>query len=234
MKNEPVVQWLGRMRFAEALALQEKFVLEKRTDPDRPDEFWFLEHDPVYTIGRTPDQSSLRGARHLPHPLFEINRGGQATYHGPGQLMGYFLLDLRRYGQDLHRYLRWIEALLIELLAHYEIRATTRPGLTGVWVRNHKIASIGVGVRHWITMHGFALNVNGNLSPFDQITPCGIADVTMTSIEKETGVVNEVQQVALRTAELSRVLLTNLGNATASRVGAGAGASSARTFSPLA
>ena len=234
MKNEPVVQWLGRMRFAEALALQEKFVLEKRTDPDRPNEFWFLEHDPVYTIGRTPDQSSLRGAKHLPHPLFEINRGGQATYHGPGQLMGYFLLDLRRYGQDLHRYLRWIEALLIELLAHYEIRATTRPGLAGVWVRNHKIASIGVGVRHWITMHGFALNVNGDLSPFDQITPCGIADVTMTSIEKETGVVNEVQQVALRTAELSRVRLTNLGNAPASRTEAGAGASSARTFSPLA
>ena len=79
MKNEPVVRWLGRMGFAEALALQEKFVREKRTDLDRPDEFWFLEHDPVYTIGRTPDQSSLRGARHLPHPLFEINRGGQAT-----------------------------------------------------------------------------------------------------------------------------------------------------------
>ena len=197
MKIEPVVRWLGRMGFAEALALQVKFVREKRTDPDRPDEFWFLEHDPVYTIGRTPDQSSLRGARHLPHPLFEINRGGQATYHGPGQLMGYLLLDLRRYGQDLHRYLRWIEALLIDLLASYEIRATTRPGLTGVWVRNRKIGSIGVGVRHWITMHGFALNVNGDLSPFDQITPCGIASVTMTSIEKETGVVNEVEQLAL-------------------------------------
>ena len=95
---------------------------------------WLLEHEPVYTIGRTPDQSSLRGATHLPHPLFEINRGGQATYHGPGQLVGYFLLDLRRYGQDLHRYLRWIEALLIELLAQYGIKATTRAGLTGVWV----------------------------------------------------------------------------------------------------
>ena len=112
---------------------------------------------------------------HLKYPLFEINRGGQVTYHGPGQLVGYFLLDLRRYGQDLHRYLRWIEAVLIELLARYEIDATTREGLTGVWIENRKIASIGVGLRHWITMHGFALNVGGDLTPFDAITPCGIA-----------------------------------------------------------
>ena len=118
-----------------------------------------LEHEPVYTIGRTPDRSSLRGGSHLPHPLFPINRGGQATYHGPGQLIGYPIIDLRRCGQDLHRYLRWIEDLLIELLADSGIAATTRDGLTGVWVDDRKIASIGVGVRHWISMHGFALNV---------------------------------------------------------------------------
>ena len=106
--------------------MQEELIRVKRANPDAPDELWLLEHEPVYTIGRTPDRSSLRGAKHLPHPLFEINRGGQATYHGPGQLVGYFLIDLRRYGQDLHRYLRWIEALLIELLAQYEIKATTR------------------------------------------------------------------------------------------------------------
>ena len=176
-----------------------------------------MEHDPVYTIGRTPDQSSLRGAKHLPHPLFEINRGGQATYHGPGQLVGYFLLDLRRYGQDLHRYLRWIEALLIELLAGYEVSATTRDGLTGIWVQNpemigatRKIASIGVGVRHWITMHGFALNVSGDLTPFDQITPCGIAGVTMTSIEKETGVAQPLENVAERMARLTNERVAEL------------------------
>ncbi|MGH8164551.1 MAG: lipoyl(octanoyl) transferase LipB, partial [Rhodanobacteraceae bacterium] len=180
-------RWLGRLGFAAALEQQEEFVRRKRVDPTLPNELWLLEHDPVYTIGRTPDQSSLRGASHLPHPLFPINRGGQATYHGPGQLIGYFLIDLRGYGQDLHRYLRWIEALLIELLARYEIRATTRDGLTGVWVENRKIASIGVGVRHWITMHGFALNVSGSLEAFDHITPCGIVDVAMTSIERETG-----------------------------------------------
>jgi lipoyl(octanoyl) transferase len=203
-------RWLGRVGFAETLALQEELVRVKRANPDAPDELWLLEHEPVYTIGRTPDQSSLRGAAFLPHPLFEINRGGQATYHGPGQLVGYFLIDLRRYGQDLHRYLRWIEALLIELLAHCYIAANTRSGLTGVWVEQRKIASIGVGVRHWITMHGFALNVSGDLSPFDQITPCGIANVAMTSIEKETGAIHQLEEVAARMAALTRERIIRL------------------------
>ena len=180
------VRWLGRMNFADALQLQERIVAQKRNEPNVADTILLLEHDPVYTIGRTPDQTSLRGASHLPHPFFQINRGGQATYHGPGQLMGYPIIDLRNYNQDLHKYLRWIEGLLIEFLGEFEIKAQRREGLTGVWVQERKIASIGVGVRHWITMHGFALNVCGDLSPFDQITPCGISNVTMTSIETET------------------------------------------------
>jgi lipoyl(octanoyl) transferase len=180
------ISWLGRVSFADALALQEDMVARKREDHDLADEILLLEHDPVYTIGRTPDKSSLLGAAHLPHPLFAINRGGQATYHGPGQLMGYPIVDLRRCGQDLHRYLRWLEQTLIEFLARYQVSATRREGLTGVWVGQRKIASIGVGVRHWITMHGFALNVCGDLSPFGNIVPCGISNVTLTSIEKET------------------------------------------------
>jgi lipoyl(octanoyl) transferase len=180
------VRWLGRMNFADALQLQERIVAQKRNEPNVADTILLLEHDPVYTIGRTPDQTSLRGASHLPHPFFQINRGGQATYHGPGQLMGYPIIDLRNYGQDLHKYLRWIEGVLIEFLGEFEIKAQRREGLTGVWVQERKIASIGVGVRHWITMHGFALNVCGDLSPFDQITPCGISNVAMTSIETET------------------------------------------------
>src|SRR5437762_2390137 len=180
-------RWLGRMKFTDALALQEKIVTKKRQDRSSGDELVLLEHEPVYTIGRTPDRSSLLGAAHLPHPLFPINRGGQATYHGPGQLMGYPIVDLRRCGQDLHRYLRWLEQLLIELLAHYGIAASRRESLTGVWIDQRKIASIGVGVRHWITMHGYALNVCGDLSPFNYIVPCGINNVTMTSMEKETG-----------------------------------------------
>ena len=201
--NPPVeTRWLGRIGYAEALAMQEDLVARKRSDQRLSDELLLLEHEPVYTIGRTPDQSSLRGAAHLPHPLFPINRGGQATYHGPGQLVGYPIIDLRRCGQDLHRFLRWIEEGLIELLALYGIDAQMRAGLTGVWAGERKIASIGVGVRHWISMHGFALNVSGDLSPFMQIVPCGIADVTMTSIEKECGRTFTIEEVAERAGEL--------------------------------
>jgi lipoyl(octanoyl) transferase len=190
------ISWLGRIDFAEALALQDKVVARKHDDREAHDEIFLLEHEPVYTIGRTPDKSSLLGGDHLPYPLFAINRGGQATYHGPGQLMCYPIVDLRRCGQDLHRYLRWLEQTLIEFLANYKISASRREGLTGVWVANRKIASIGVGVRHWITMHGFALNVCGDLSPFAQIVPCGISNVAMTSMEKETSQPISVADVA--------------------------------------
>jgi lipoyl(octanoyl) transferase len=201
--NALSIRRLGRVAFADALALQEELVMEKRVNHSLGDELLLLEHEPVYTIGRTPDQSSLRGTAHLPHPLFPINRGGQATYHGPGQLIGYPIIDLRQCGQDLHRYLRWLEGLLIETLAEVGLAATTRTGLTGVWIEDRKIASIGVGVRHWITMHGFALNVCGDLAPFNQIVPCGIANVTMTSIERETGGAISVQEVSARVAEIA-------------------------------
>jgi lipoyl(octanoyl) transferase len=190
------VRWLGRMDFPNALALQEEIVVKKRCDRSVEDQLLLLEHEPVYTIGRTPDQSSLLGAGRLPHPLFVINRGGQATYHGPGQLMGYPIIDLRRCGQDLHKYLRWLEQLLIDLLAEHDIGASRRESLTGVWVGDRKIASIGVGVRHWITMHGFALNVCGDLSPFNEIVPCGINNVAMTSMEKETSAAFSVTAIA--------------------------------------
>jgi lipoyl(octanoyl) transferase len=192
----PKIRWLGRLGFADALELQEQAVAARRANEDLGDEILLLEHEPVYTIGRTPDRSSLGSENSLPHPLFAINRGGQATYHGPGQLMGYPILNLKRHGQDLHRYLRWIEDALIELLARYGIDAGTREGLTGVWVEQRKIASIGVGVRHWITMHGFALNVCGDMQPFASIVPCGISGVEMTSIEKETGRAISVIDVA--------------------------------------
>jgi lipoyl(octanoyl) transferase len=206
--------WLGRVEFERALALQEEIVARKRNDSSLEDQLLLLEHEPVYTIGRTPDQSSLSatgprpirdgelGTAHLPHPLFAINRGGQATYHGPGQLMGYPIIDLRRCGHDLHKFLRWLEQLLIEVLAKQGIAATRRESLTGVWVEDRKIASIGVGVRHWITMHGFALNVCGDLSPFNHIVPCGIHNVAMTSMEKETGAAFSVSGVATAAEKL--------------------------------
>ena len=120
------VCWLGRVNFSDALKLQEKIVAQKRSNPHAADVVLLLEHDPVYTIGRTPDQTSLRGGSHLAHPFFQINRGGQATFHGPGQLMGYPIIDLRHCGQDLHKYLRWLEQLLIDLLVRYNIAGQRR------------------------------------------------------------------------------------------------------------
>lgn len=190
------VSWLGRLAFENALIIQEQIVARKIADAATPDELLLLEHEPVYTIGRTPDRSSLRGATQLPYPVVQINRGGQATYHGPGQLIGYPILDLRPRGQDLHRHLRSLEELLIETLQQFKVRATRRQGLTGVWVGDRKIGSIGVGVRRWISMHGFALNVSGELAPFSAITPCGIAGVEMTSVESETGSAPNVETVA--------------------------------------
>jgi len=204
------VRWLGRMEFSDALALQEEVVTKKRQDRSLDDELLLLEHEPVYTIGRTPDKASLLGAAHLPHPLIPTNRGGQATYHGPGQLMGYPIIDLRRCGQDLHRYLRWLEQLLIEFLGDHRIAASRREGLTGVWIDHRKIASIGVGVRHWITMHGFALNVCGDLSPFNYIIPCGINNVAMTSMEKETGKSISVGDVAVAFEKLAEHRIIDL------------------------
>jgi len=224
------VRWLARMEFARALELQEELVAKKREDASLEDQLLLLEHEPVYTIGRTPDRSSLSatgsrpsrdgefGSAHLPHQLFSINRGGQATFHGPGQLMGYPIIDLRRCGQDLHKYLRWLEQLLIELLARYDIAAQRRQSLTGVWVENRKIASIGVGVRHWITMHGFALNVCGDLSPFDHIVPCGISNVTITSMEKETKKSFTVADVATTLEKLTSDSIVSLRVASAAHL----------------
>ena len=204
------VRWLGRMEFSDALALQEEVVTKKRQDRSLGDELLLLEHEPVYTIGRTPDKASLLGAAHLPHPLIPTNRGGQATYHGPGQLMGYPIIDLRGCGQDLHRYLRWLEQMLIGFLGDHRIAASRREGLTGVWIDHRKIASIGVGVRHWITMHGFALNVCGDLSPFNYIIPCGINNVAMTSMEKETGKSISVVDVAVAFEKLAEHRIIDL------------------------
>ncbi len=195
------VQWLGRVSYDEALTLQES-LLARRVAGEICDQLLLLEHEPVYTIGRTPDQSSLRDATALPHPVVRINRGGQATFHGPGQLVGYPILDLRAHGRDLHVYLRALEEILIETCAHFGVTAQRRESLTGVWIGPRKLASIGVGVRQWTSMHGFALNVNGDLSPFARITPCGIAGVEMTSLARETGAEISVRAVADRVAEV--------------------------------
>jgi lipoyl(octanoyl) transferase len=171
------------------------------------DTILLLEHQPVYTIGRLRDQSSLRDPASLPYPVHEINRGGQATYHGPGQLVGYPILDLTPRGKDLHEHLRKLEDALIRACRTFGVNACRREGLTGVWVENRKLASIGVGVRKWISMHGFAINITKeSLPPFFAITPCGIDDVSMSCLENEAGREISVAEAAKVIAEELREL----------------------------
>jgi lipoyl(octanoyl) transferase len=188
------IEWLGRIHYEAGLQIQSA-KLESCLHTGL-ETVLLLEHEPVYTIGRLPDKSSLRGLDQLPYPVFETNRGGQATYHGPGQLVGYPILDLRVRGRDLHVYLRNLENLLIDLAQDFGISASRVEGKTGVWVEDRKIASIGVGVRKWVTMHGFALNVSNDLHGFQHIIPCGIANVRMTSISRELS--NEISLETVR------------------------------------
>jgi lipoyl(octanoyl) transferase len=168
-----------------------------------------LEHEPVYTIGRLRDQSSLRDTAALAFPVFETNRGGQATYHGLGQWVGYAMLDLTARGRDLHQHLRHLEEALIRVCAGFGVTAGRREGLTGVWVGQRKLGSIGVGVRKWISMHGFAINITRHcLPPFFAITPCGIDGVTMTSLESEAGREIPMEDAAAALTKELRGLLT--------------------------
>lgn len=191
------IRWLGSgIDYAAALALQEQTRAAVAAG-SCPETLFLLEHAPVYTIGRLRDQSSLRDRAALPHPVFEIQRGGQATYHGPGQLVGYAILDLRARGKDLHRHLRGIEEALVDTCAALGVTATRRDGFTGLWTSRGKLASIGVGVKQWISLHGFALNVTADsLPPFLAITPCGLQGVTMTCLSREAGRPLDVPAVA--------------------------------------
>ncbi|MCX7624702.1 MAG: lipoyl(octanoyl) transferase LipB [Candidatus Sumerlaeaceae bacterium] len=187
--------WLGRKNYEETLSIMQECVAA-RLHQTIEDHILYVEHSPIITFGRaTP-------AHHLPLssagiPLREVSRGGLATYHGPGQLVGYPIVDLRtrknNLSPDLHAFLRALEqGLCSYLLEEWSISALTLPGKTGVWVAAHpsprKIASIGIGVRRWVTFHGFALNISTDLTVFRQFVPCGLTDVTMTSVVAELGI----------------------------------------------
>lgn len=199
-------RWLGRLSYEEGLSLQESLVQEK-IGGSVTDHLLLLEHEPVYTMGRTRDESSLREEITLPYPVHRTNRGGQATYHGPGQLVGYPVLDLGLFDRDLHAYLRFLEEVLITLLSRRGITAGRLEGKTGVWVSDRKIASLGVGVRRWVSMHGFAINICGNMTPFNHITPCGLPGVSMTSLEEEGGKDVSVESCAREVAKIFNELL---------------------------
>jgi lipoate-protein ligase B len=186
-----LVQDLGTRSYAEALELQRSLARQRLSGDLRDDLLLLVQHEPVVTLGRgTRPQSLPLPAAELARRgvgQFEVERGGDATFHGPGQLVGYPILDLREHREDLHWYLRTLEEALIQGLDTLGIPAGRNPGLTGVWTRGRKIASIGIHVKQWVTYHGFALNVTTDLSYFDLIIPCGIQDVVMTSVAMELG-----------------------------------------------
>lgn len=189
------VEWWGRVPYAEALARQERAVAERRSGAE-PDRLVLLEHPPVVTLGRRADGSMLRTPRAELEargiPVVEVARGGDVTWHGPGQLVGYPILDLAARGEpDVRAYLRRLEAVLVEALTALGVRADTLEGRTGVFVAGaappRKLASIGVGLRGWVSYHGFALNATPDLAGFEDIVPCGLHDVAMTSVAAERG-----------------------------------------------
>jgi lipoyl(octanoyl) transferase len=199
MARELAVDWLGSVPYPEALELQAKAV-EARRAGAAPDRLLLVEHPPVITLGRSGRREHLRvgpaelAARGI--AVHEVSRGGDVTYHGPGQLVGYPILDLAARGEaDVHRYLRSLESTLAEGLAALGLSSHRHPGYTGVFAgpapeapaRPRKLASIGVGLRGWVTYHGFALNVTLDLAAFEAIVPCGLSEVAMTSVAAELG-----------------------------------------------
>jgi lipoyl(octanoyl) transferase len=191
MTSRLIVRDLGRQPYAEVLELQRRLCRQRIAGDVQDDVLLLVEHEPVITLGRGTRATSLPlGPAELERrgvQVFEVERGGDVTFHGPGQLVGYPIIDLRRHREDLHWYLRRLESGLIAALGTLGIEAGCNPGLTGVWTGGRKLASIGIHVKQWVTFHGFALNVTTELSYFDLIVPCGIHDVIMTSVSRETG-----------------------------------------------
>ena len=200
MRRTLEVRWLGTIPYADAVDLQKRLV-EQRKAGAIPDQLLLLEHPPVITLGvktrddrthivATPEVLEDEGVE-----VVESGRGGDVTYHGPGQLVGYPILDLRPDRCDVHRYVRDLEEMLIQAVARFGVVAGRTPGLTGVWVGDEKLAAIGVRIARWITSHGFALNVATKLEHFNLIVPCGISDKGVTSLEHITGQTLTVQAV---------------------------------------
>jgi len=176
----------GLVEYGAALRWQEALVARRQVGG--PDALLLLQHPPVYTLGRGADAGFLGEAAGGEVPVWRVSRGGQVTFHGPGQLVGYPIVDLAALRPDLHWYLHALEDILIAALATFGITASRVARRTGVWVaERRKIASIGVGLSRWVTRHGFALNVGPDLDGFASITPCGIQGVEMTSVAREGG-----------------------------------------------
>ncbi len=201
----------GIVPYATAWAWQQSLVHDRRHNPNLDDVLLLLEHPPTYTLGQGAKPEFLKfDPVQTKWELHRVERGGEVTYHCPGQLVGYPILNLAYYQKDLHWYLRQLEEVIIQVLAVYGLQGERLPGLTGVWLGDRKVAAIGIKVSRWITMHGFALNICPDLSGFDRIVPCGISDKAVGSLEQFVpGVtVEEVrEQVAIAFAEVFQVTL---------------------------
>jgi lipoyl(octanoyl) transferase len=192
-------KWLGQVSYSDGLALQEQAVECLRSE-EAPEQLLLLEHPHVFTLGRGADGAHiLAGKEQLQSQSIEVHetgRGGDVTYHGPGQLVGYPIINLKPDRCDVHRYVRDIEEVLIRTIADFGVTGRRIAGLTGVWVGNEKIAAIGVRIARWITSHGFALNVSTDLNYFQMIVPCGISDKGVSSLSKLVGRNIDIQSVA--------------------------------------
>ena len=184
--SEIIIKDLGQRSYKEVLNLQKK-MQQQRIDKEIYDTLILVEHEPVYTLGKNASMNHLLQSRDKSVGVFNIERGGDITFHGPGQLVGYPIIDLSNYKKSVSWYMRKLEQLTIDVLFEFGIIATRIQGLTGVWVGQEKIAAQGVRISRWVTMHGFALNVNPDLSYYDGIIPCGIFDRGITSMEELLG-----------------------------------------------
>ena len=193
-----VIRNLGLIDFPSAVTLQEYLVAGIISGREE-ETLLLLEHPPVYTIGNGGNPANILDPK---LPVIRTNRGGDVTYHGPGQLVGYPLFHLSRFGRDLNRYLRFLEEILVATANSFDVDAGTMEGKTGIWTKRGKLASIGIGVRKWVSMHGFALNCDCNLSGFTAINPCGMAGCAMTSLETESGAPVDRQRVRLVLGEI--------------------------------
>jgi len=184
--DQILVQNIGQKSYKAVWDLQ-KEMQQQRIKGEIDDTLILVEHDPVYTLGKNANEDHLLQSRDESVDVFNIERGGDITFHGPGQLVGYPILDLSNYKKSVSWYMRTLEQVLIDTLIEFKIIAQRNDGLTGVWVGDEKIAALGVRISRWVTMHGFSLNVNPDLSFYDGIIPCGIFDHGVTSMEQLLG-----------------------------------------------
>jgi lipoate-protein ligase B len=198
----PVCRWrfAGRLPYGDALALQKETV-RRRVAKEIPDTLILIEHPPVITLGKMAKREHLLGSR-PDVEVVETPRGGDVTYHGPGQIVGYPILDLTALHQDLKKYLGKLEEVMIRAVARYGIQAGRQEGMTGAWVGERKIGAIGVRVERWVTSHGFALNANNDLGGFDLIIPCGLVGKGVTSIAREIGREVDLDELRRSVAEI--------------------------------